>query len=136
MTATITMICIIPAQPCVCYHASEVQRMSRQNAIRLPIVAAVILTLLAALWAALARTGWRLPQLPVPIVGMHGALMISGVFGALVSLERAVALQKRAAYVVPLLAVLGALLLVSGLPFEVGKALLVLGALGLLIVFV
>ncbi len=130
------MICIIPARPRACYHASGVPGMSRQNAIRLSIVAAVILTLLAALWAALARIGWRLPQLPVPIVGLHGALMISGVFGALVSLERAVALQKRAAYVVPLLTILGTLLLVSGLPFEMGKTLLVLGALGLAIVFV
>src|SRR5512140_2942358 len=110
--------------------------MTRQNTLHLPIVAAVILTLLAALWAALARIGWRLPQLPVPIEGMHGALMISGVFGALVSLERAVALQKRAAYVVPLLTVIGTLLLVSGLPFEIGKTLLVIGALGLVSVFV
>ena len=100
-----------------------------------PIIGLVVLVLLAALWAALGRIGWRLPPLPVPLLGQHGALMISGVLGTLVSLERAVALQKRWAYAVPILAGLGALALFSGLPSEIGRGLITLAALGLVVVF-
>ena len=67
--------------------------MSRQTLFRLPLVFVVVLALLGALWAALMRVGWRMPPLPVPIAGYHGALMISAFLGTLVSLERALALD-------------------------------------------
>lgn len=102
---------------------------------RFPLLALAILTLLAALWAALVRLGWQLPALPLPLAGQHGALMISGFLGALISLERAVALGWRWAYAPPALAGLGALALVSGLPLEVGRGLLALAAFGLSLVF-
>lgn len=102
---------------------------------RLPLLACAGLLLLAGLWAALVRLGWPLPALPLPIAGQHGALMISGFLGALISLERAVALNWRAAYLPPALAALGALALVFGLPLEVGRGLLALAALGLSLVF-
>ncbi len=100
-----------------------------------PIIGAVIFILFAALWAALGRIGWRLPPLPVPLLGQHGALMISGFLGTLVSLERAVTLQKRWAYAVPIVSALGAIGLFSGLPSEIGRGLIALAALGLVIVF-
>ncbi|HZY41080.1 MAG TPA: hypothetical protein VFF59_03680, partial [Anaerolineae bacterium] len=100
-----------------------------------PIIGLVVFVLLAALWAALARIGWPLPPLPIPLLGQHGALMISGFLGTLVSLERAVALQKRRAYAVPILSALGSVALFSGLPNEVGRGLITLAALGLVIVF-
>ncbi|MBI5568028.1 MAG: hypothetical protein HY870_24230, partial [Chloroflexi bacterium] len=107
-----------------------------RSRLHVPILGAVIFVLLAALWAALGRIGWRLPQLPVPLLGQHGALMISGFLGTLVSLERAVALQKRWAYAVPILSALGSIALFSGLPSEIGRGLIALAALGLVIVFV
>ena len=100
-----------------------------------PLIILVIISLTAALWAALGRVGWRLPPLPVPILGQHGALMISGFLGTLVSLERAVALGKRWTYLVPLLSAVGALALFSGLPVEVGRGLITAAALGLVVVF-
>ena len=106
------------------------------NRLHVPIIGAVIFVLLAALWAALGRIGWRMPPLPIPLLGQHGALMISGFLGTLVSLERAVALQKRWAYVVPILSALGSIALFSGLPNEIGRGLITLAALGLVIVFV
>lgn len=100
-----------------------------------PIMLLVVVTLIAALWAALGRIGWRLPPLPIPILGQHGALMISGFLGTLVSLERSVALGRRWTYAVPFLSALGSLALLIGLPFEIGRGLIALAALGLVIVF-
>ncbi len=94
------------------------------------------LALLGGLWAALVRVGWPLPNLPLPVAGQHGALMISGFLGTLISLERAVALQWRPAFVPPLLSGLGMLGLMLGLPIEAGRALITLGAFGLVLVFI
>jgi len=91
--------------------------------------------LLAALFAALARVGWSLPLVSGAYVGQHGALMVGGFLGALISLERAVALQRRWPYAVPLVAGLGGLALVLGAPAEVSRSLLSLAGLGLVAVF-
>jgi hypothetical protein len=104
--------------------------------LRIPIVLCVIIALLAALWAALVRVGWKMPALPVPIAGQHGALMISAFLGTLVSLERAVALRKNWAFAAPLFSALGGLALIVGLPVEIGSGLIALGSLGLLAIFV
>lgn len=103
--------------------------------LRLPIVMCVIIALFAALWAALVRVGWKMPTLPTPIAGQHGALMISAFLGTLISLERAVALRKNWAYLAPALSAAGGLALIVGLPAEVGRGLIVLGSLGLVFVF-
>ena len=103
--------------------------------LRIPIVACVVLALFAALWAALVRVGWKLPTLPTPIAGQHGALMVSAFLGTLISLERAVALQKRWAYAAPAFSALGGLALMMGLPVEVGRGLMALGSLGLVFIF-
>jgi len=103
--------------------------------LRIPIIACVIVALVAALWAALVRVGWKLPVLPVPLAGQHGALMISAFLGTLISLERAVALQKKWAYAAPAFSALGGLALIVGLPAEIGRGLMALGSLGLVFVF-
>lgn len=65
----------------------------------------------------------------------HGPLLISGFFGTLISLERAVALGKRWAYASPVLAGLGGLVvLISGFA-GFGPWLLLAGSLWLLAVF-
>jgi hypothetical protein len=91
--------------------------------LRILIVACVIVALFAALWAALVRVGWKMPALPVPLAGQHGALMISAFLGTLISLERAVALQKKWAYAAPALSAAGGLALIAGLPAEIGRGL-------------
>lgn len=103
---------------------------------RLPLLALAALALASGLWAALVRIGWGLPALPLPIAGQHGALMISGFLGTLISLERAVALNWRPAFLPPLFSGLGMVWLIFGLPMEVGRALITLGALGLTLVFI
>jgi hypothetical protein len=92
--------------------------MMRVSALRYPLFAVVLLMMLAGGWAALLRAGIALPTLTPALVGMHGPLMIGGVFGALISLERAVAvsslLQARLhwSFLAPFLAATGGVLLV------------------------
>lgn len=100
--------------------------------VRLPLMALAGAALLAALWAGLARLGWRLPSLQP---AAHGPLMISGFLGTLISLERAVALQRRWPYLAPLLSGLGGLALLLSLPAEIALSLSVLGSLGLVVIF-
>lgn len=77
--------------------------------IRFPLLLMGIFALLAGLWAGLLRLGWLLPAGTSHLAGGHGPLMISGFLGTLVSLERAVALNRRWLYVGPLLSGLGAI---------------------------
>ncbi len=72
--------------------------------------------LLLALWSGLIRLGWPLPPLRPTLPMAHGPLMVGGFLGALISLERAVALGRPWGYGAPVAAGLGALLLALGLP--------------------
>jgi hypothetical protein len=77
-------------------------------------LAGSILILLVTLWAALLRIGWAWPTFSPQLAGMHGPLMVASFFGALIALERAVALGKLWAYASPVLAVLaGFMMLLS-----------------------
>lgn len=106
----------------------------------LPLMVLALLALLAGLWAGLVRIGWAFPPLGANWVANHGPLMISGFLGTLISLERAVALaalgKVRWPYVAPLLAGLGGLAILAGLPDPLGRGLIVLGSLGLVAIFV
>lgn len=85
---------------------------------RLLLVPLLASLLLLAVAGGLLRAG--LPVGGGVLVGQaaaqHAALMICGFFGAVVSLERAVALKARAAFAVPLLALAGGLALLAGWP--------------------
>jgi hypothetical protein len=77
-------------------------------------LAGSIAILLVTLWAALLRIGWDWPTFTPQLAGMHGPLMVASFFGALIALERAVALGKLWAYISPVLAVLaGFIMLVA-----------------------
>jgi hypothetical protein len=82
------------------------------------LAAAIALMLLAGLWAALQRLGWALPTLRTGLAAIHGPLMVGGVMGTLISLERAVALagagktRIRWPYAAPVCSGLGGILLV------------------------
>ncbi len=82
------------------------------NRLRYLSLAGSILILLVTLWAALLRIGWDWPTFTPQLAGMHGPLMISSFFGALIALERAVALGKAWAYSSPILAVLAGMMII------------------------
>ncbi len=99
---------------------------------RLPFMLLAAIALLVGLWAGLVRIGWQLPPFQV---AMHGQLMISGFLGTLISLERAVALQRRLPYLAPALTAAGTASLIIGLPDMIARGLILLGSLVLLISF-
>ncbi len=105
---------------------------SRRLAGRLGLLAIGILALVAALWAALMRLGFEVPELEQELSLAHGPLMVSGFLGTLIALERAAALEKWWAYLAPLLTAAGALSLMAALPTPVGALLITLGSVGLL----
>lgn len=103
---------------------------------RLPLMLLAALGLLAGLWAGLLRLGWALPSPFAALSANHGPLMLSGFMGALISLERAAALQRRWAYAAPVLAGLGGVLLVLGAPDLVSRSMTVAGSALLIAMFV
>lgn len=97
-------------------------------AARLPLLALGLLSLLFGVLAGLARLGWPLPAVAAVQASEHGALMICTFFGTVISLERAVALGRRWAYLGPAAAGLGGLVLIAGLPVTAAQALALAGA--------
>jgi len=83
--------------------------------LRLALLALGALALIAGLYGALGRLGWALPA-GGSLAALHGPLMISGLFGTLISLERAVALGRGWSYAAPALSGLGTVLLLAGAP--------------------
>lgn len=112
----------------------------RQVAMRLPLLMMIGLVLLAAMGAGLARLGIMLPGVQPGAIVAHGPLMIGGVLGTLISLERAVALSAQGrrnvyAYLAPLVTGLGGVLLALGVPGTLPKLLITVGSGGLVLIF-
>jgi hypothetical protein len=116
---------------------------ARLAAARFPLMALAALSLLVALWTGLARSGWALPAPRLLPAGQHGAFMVAGFLGTLISIERAVALHENPRapgrsvlfYLPPLFAGLGSLALLIGLPPWLGRGAITLGGAGLVLVF-
>ena len=92
------------------------------------------IALTASLWGGLTRLGFALPAGTARAV--HGPVMVLGAIGTLVALERAVALARPSAYVAPAASGIGALVLLAGGPYALGKGLLGAAGVGLVAVFV
>jgi len=105
--------------------------LSNASRLRFPLLGLGILSLLFGIWSGLIRLGWNLPWLRPALLLAHGPLMASGFLGAVIGLERAVALDSRWTYAGPILTVLGALFLIAGIAGPWGPGLIVLGSAGL-----
>ena len=92
--------------------------------VRFLLVALAMSVLLAGLWGGLLRLGSPLPTWLADSVAHHGAVMIGGFLGALITLERAVAIGQRWCFVGPVFAGLGAWTLLAGGPVELGALLI------------
>jgi hypothetical protein len=99
---------------------------------RVPLLVLAMLSLVGGTLAGLIRIGWNLPSPGAATALDHGPLMIGAFFGTVISLERAVALGARLAYLAPLATGLGGLALLGGVGGSAGPALLAAGSLGLL----
>lgn len=91
--------------------------------------------MLAGLNAALLLLGLPAPVASTELPMLHGMLMVLGFLGALISLERAVALRAAWGYLAPGLLGAGGLALLSPAPAIAGQLLLVNGAVVLCVVY-
>ena len=98
-------------------------------ALRAPLLIGAFLSLAAGVGAGLARMGWDQAAAVAALIAWHGPLMICGFFGTVISLERAVALGARWAYLGPLFAAIGGVTLALGGPPPAAIAALTLGSL-------
>jgi hypothetical protein len=104
--------------------------------LRLVLLAPAGLAMLAALDGALLLLGVPAPLRVDRFADVHGQLMVLGVVGTLVALERAVAVRRPLAFSAPLLLAVGALALLSPAPVVVGNALQLGGAAALVGIYV
>lgn len=102
---------------------------------RAPFLVLGLVALLSGLWAGLLRLGLDLPEIRARLPLEHGPLMALGFLGTLISLERAVALDRKWAYGAPLGLGLGMLATILGWQI-LGGWLLVAGSAVLIAVFV
>lgn len=98
---------------------------------RTVLLVPVAVALLAGLDAALVLLGLPAPVTTQRLPDVHGALMVLGFVGALVALERAVAVGRLLGYAAPALLGIGGLLLLSPLPVVAGRAAQLGGAVAL-----
>lgn len=95
-----------------------------------------VLMLLFALWGGLLRLGWNLPWLRPTMALTHGPLMVCGFLGTLISLERAVALDRPWAYLAPSLCAIGSIFLADSRLSSLGTLAIFLGSMALILIFV
>lgn len=95
-------------------------------AVRVPLFAMAAIALLAGMWGGLGRGGAEIP--PGSLAELQGPLLICGLYGTLISLERAVALNSNWAYSAPCSCALGTVALVSGASVAVGAGAYALAA--------
>ena len=88
----------------------------------------IVLVLVFAVLAGLARLGVRVPSHAMSSIAWHGVLMLPVFFGALVSLERAVALQRAIYLLAPASAIAAGIVLIAGAAPVVAQSLLMVAA--------
>lgn len=116
---------VAPPEPGPSVRATA--RSEKWRRLRLIPLAAGAGALLAGLWTGLARLGITLPGGTPALADFHGALMISGFLGTVISLERAVAIGRWWAYAAPSLSTIGAIALIAGAPELAAGAFLLAG---------
>ena len=89
------------------------------------LLACGVVAFAVGLWTGFARLGVGLTGAAPQFVEFHGVLMICGFFGTLISIERAVALNQPAAYMIPLFAATGVVALFARTIALAGAAFLI-----------
>ena len=89
--------------------------------LRLAVLAFAPVALVTGLGGGLWRLGWDMPS-GAALAALHGPLMISGLFGTVIGLERAVAFGKGWAYAAPVLSALGTIALLAGARLSFGAS--------------
>ena len=95
------------------------------RSLRIVLLACGFIALLIGLWTGMARLGIGVRGAAPQLIEFHGALMICGFFGTLISIERAVALNRPLAYAIPVLAATGVIALLARSTTLAGAAFLI-----------
>lgn len=95
---------------------------------RIPMLMVGFISLAFGIGTGLLRLGWNVPLPTANLQGLHGPLMVCGFLGTVISLERAVAIGQRWAYLGPLSAALGGVSFITGLPWQFGAALVTIAS--------
>lgn len=66
----------------------------QRSLLHLPLLAVILGAMVIGILAGLARMGWSVPTVGMERAGMHGPILIAGVFGTLIALERAIAMRN------------------------------------------
>lgn len=101
---------------------------------RIPMLMAGFISLASGMYIGLVRLGWNFPLSSANQFSLHGPLMVCGFLGTLISLERAVAIGERWAYLAPLTAASGAIIMIAGMPPLTGAPLMTVASLLLCVV--
>jgi len=91
--------------------------------------------LVMGVWGGLLRIGWDLPPLLQNLPIVHGPVMVSGVLGTLIALERSFAVGKSWTYFVPALCGAGTILFLLKGGGSEGSILIFLGSIGMVGIF-
>lgn len=108
--------------------AGEPRRHRALAIVRFGFAAAIMLAFVCGVFAGLARFGLSVPSHALSKAAWHGVLMLPVFFGAVVSLERAVALGGGLHLMAPIAAALGGVLLLAGAPPALTQTLLLAAA--------
>jgi hypothetical protein len=100
--------------------------------IRLPFIIFAFINLLMGMLAGLIRIGWDFSITSMAI--HHGAIMVGGFLGTLILLEKVIPLKKKILFLFPVVNAFSLLIVVPGF-YQWGLAFLLIGSIGLLIVF-
>jgi len=108
--------------------------------LHLPLLAVIVAAMVIGILAGLARLGIEMPTLAMERIVLHGPILVAGVLGTLIALERAVAMRTVMgqrwtwADAAPILSGAGTILLLVNGATVPAVGLLTLGAAGLLLV--
>lgn len=118
----------------------DVPRTATDNrprpALRSVLIVPAAIALLVGLDAALTLLGVWSPVRSSRWADAHGVLMVLGFVGALIALERAVALARPWGFVSPVALSVGSLLHLTGATLAAGRLLLLVGTIGLVATYV
>lgn len=116
-------------------HTTVVALPSLRRIATLVLGGSMASMLVAGIYGGLLRLGIATGVAPAGLAQVHGPIMVSAFFGAVISMERAVAVRRNWAYIAPVCAAVGGVsLLALGEPVVAGVFFTV-AALGLLVVF-
>jgi hypothetical protein len=107
-----------------------VRRPSALRMLHFFLLGCGVVAFAVGLWTGFARLGVGLTGAAPQFVEFHGALMICGFFGTLISVERAVAFNRPLAYLIPVCAATGVVALLAKATTLAGAAFL-MASLGL-----